>query len=156
MGRCLPHLLLLFTSLEEDIFLRSISLYLSVAIFPSRLLMSFYTSLPLSHLQLVCNTPPYPVDGPGMDVKVVLVDVQEAEYAICLGSCWFQYRSDHTPYLSHLQHGAGPGDSLDFEGYLRAASGVRTLFDSFLGQPVCGAMESHAVGFPPTTPNTTE
>ena len=63
-----------------------------------------------------------------MQVRVVLVAVDRAEYAKCpSNNCFFQYRSDMTPVLASLQHGAGSYDTLSFEGYLRGRTGVSNI-----------------------------
>jgi hypothetical protein len=77
--------------------------------------------------QLLCTTPSYTIDFTWMAVKVVLIAVDRAEYAKCPSNqCTFQYRSDHTPLITHLQRAAGSLENLDYEGYLRAANGVHT------------------------------
>lgn len=73
----------------------------------------------------MCYTPPYPLDGAVLTVKVMLVGVDRAEYARCpSGGCTFQYRSDHTPTVARLSRAVGSLETLSFEGYLRGATGV--------------------------------
>lgn len=78
-------------------------------------------------MKLLCITPPYPIDGAWLTVRVTLVAVDRAEWARCpSGSCSFQYRSDRIPQVQRLTRFVGSNELLSFEGFLRAVDGVRS------------------------------
>eukprot|EP00048_Salpingoeca_helianthica_P015090 m.224971 g.224971 ORF g.224971 m.224971 type:complete len:4030 (+) comp16594_c0_seq1:296-12385(+) len=77
-----------------------------------------------SDSKLLCSTPQYRFDLSSLMIRVVLLSVDSAGYARCpSGACFFQYRSDRTPYVQRMLRAAGSYELLAFDGYLRGLSG---------------------------------